>query len=324
MRTEWESSPVLIAGVAAAYVLAGKLGLLLVFVQANATAMWPTTGIALAAFLSLGYRVWPGIFLGAFLVYFSTTGSLATTLGIALGNTLEGLAGAYLVNRFAHRAHAFDRPPDVLKFAALPALVGTTVGPLLGVTSLALGGYADWAAYWRTWLTWWLGDVGGALIVAPALLLWSQNLRVRWTPAQVKEAGLMLVTLIPLFWRWVAGSHLPAQINTDSMFISLIVSGIVGVGFGLAHRLRDLCVCRRPAGDVPDLVLGDLIPRRRRAQFLHEGQEVFAPDRVGHRFARVVVDRRDEAPVAVARVGPHVHVVDEHAAVAPGERFLES
>ena len=196
MRMGWWSSPVLIAGLAAAYVLAGKLGLLLAFVQANATAMWPPTGIALAAFLALGYRVWPGIFLGAFLVYFTTTGSLATTLGIALGNTLEGLAGAYLVNRFAHRAHALDRPPDVLKFAALAALAGTTVGPLFGVTSLALGGHADWAAYGRTWLTWWLGDVGGALIVAPVLLLWSQNPRVRWTPAQAKEAGLMLVTLV--------------------------------------------------------------------------------------------------------------------------------
>src|SRR5439155_16155800 len=175
LRMGWWSSPVLIAGLAAAYFLAGKLGLLLAFEQANATAMWPPTGIALAAFLALGYRVWPGIFLGAFLVYFTTTGALVTTLGIALGNTLEGLAGAYLVNRFAHRAHAFDRPPDVLKFAALAALAGTTVSPLFGVTSLALGGHPDWAAYGRTWLPWWLGDVGGALIVAPVLLLWSQN-----------------------------------------------------------------------------------------------------------------------------------------------------
>src|SRR5206468_7073895 len=185
-----------IAFLAGVYFVAAKLGLSMAFVHPSSTAVWPPTGIALAAFLALGYRVWPGIFLGAFLVYFSTTGSLATTLGIALGNTLEGLAGAYLVNRFAHSARAFDRPPDVLKFAALAALAGTTVSPLFGVTSLALGGYADWAAYGRTWLTWWLGDVGGALIVAPVLLLWSQSPRVRWTPAQAKEAGLMLVTLV--------------------------------------------------------------------------------------------------------------------------------
>ena len=106
-----------------------------------------------AAFLLLGYRVWPGIFLGAFLANLTTAGSVATTLGIATGNTLEGLAGAYLVNRFAHGVHAFDRPQDVFKFTALAALASTTVSPFFGVTSLALGGYADWAEYGRIWLT---------------------------------------------------------------------------------------------------------------------------------------------------------------------------
>src|SRR3989441_7915847 len=127
------------------YFVAGKLGLLLAFVHASATAVWPPTGIALAAFLLLGYRVWPGIFLGAFLVNLTTAGSVATTIGIATGNTLEGLVGAHLVNRFAHGAHAFDHPLDVFKFAALAAIASTTVSPFFGVTSLALGGYADWA-----------------------------------------------------------------------------------------------------------------------------------------------------------------------------------
>src|SRR2546426_10629880 len=95
MRVPWGTTPVVIFGLAAVYVLAGKLGLLLAFVHASATAVWPPTGIALAAFLLLGYRVWPGIFLGAFLVNLTTAGSVATTIGIATGNTLEGLAGAY-------------------------------------------------------------------------------------------------------------------------------------------------------------------------------------------------------------------------------------
>ncbi len=122
MRVPWGTPPIVVLGLAAIYLLTGKLGLLLAFVHASATAVWPPTGIALAAFLLLGYRVWPGIFLGAFLVNLTTAGSLATTLSIATGNTLEGLAGAYLVNRWAHGVHAFDRPPDVLKFAALAAL----------------------------------------------------------------------------------------------------------------------------------------------------------------------------------------------------------
>ena len=74
MRVQLGTSPVVVLGLAAVYVLAGKLGLLLAFVHASATAVWPPTGIALAAFLLLGYRVWPGIFLGAFLLHFTTVG----------------------------------------------------------------------------------------------------------------------------------------------------------------------------------------------------------------------------------------------------------
>jgi PAS domain S-box-containing protein len=161
----------------------------------------------------LGYRVWPGIFLGAFLVNLTTAGSIATTLGIATGNTLEGLAGAYLANRFAHGANAFDRPQDVFTFAVLAGLASTTVSPFFGVTSLALGGHAGWAEYGRIWLTWWLGDAGGALIVAPVLLLWGQDPRVRWTLAQVNELGLLLVTLV-LVGLTVFGGVLPDTIKT--------------------------------------------------------------------------------------------------------------
>jgi len=216
MRVRWGTPPVVVLGLAAIYLLAGKLGLLLAFVHASATAVWPPTGIALAAFLLLGYRVWPGIFLGAFLVNLTTAGSVATTLGIATGNTLEGLAGAYLVNRFAHGAHAFDRPQDVFKFAVLAGLASTTVSPFFGVTSLALGGYADWAEYGRIWLTWWLGDAGGALIVAPVLLLWGQDPRAHWTLAQVKEVGLLLVTLL-LVGLAVFGGVLPITIETYAL-----------------------------------------------------------------------------------------------------------
>src|SRR5881397_1015558 len=213
MRVPWGTTPVVVLGLAAVYLLAGKLGLLLAFVHASATAVWPPTGIALAAFLLLGYRVLPGIFLGAFLVNLTTAGSVATTLGIATGNTLEGLAGAYLVNRFAHGAHAFDRPQDVFKFAVLAGLASTTVSSFFGVTSLALGGYADWAEYGRIWLTWWLGDAGGALIVAPVLLLWGQDPRAHWTLTQVKEVGLLLVTLL-LVGLAVFGGVLPITIET--------------------------------------------------------------------------------------------------------------
>src|SRR6266853_481960 len=97
---------------AIAYTLAGKLGLKLAFVNASATAVWPPSGLALAAFLLFGYELWPGVLLGAFIVNLDTAGNLATSMGIAIGNTLEPLAGAYLVNRFARGRYSFDSLQD--------------------------------------------------------------------------------------------------------------------------------------------------------------------------------------------------------------------
>src|SRR6186713_350496 len=90
----------LIGAFAIIYLIAGKIGLHLASLHASASPVWPPAGIALAGILLLGYRAWPAIFVGAFLVNLTTMGSIATSLGVAAGNTLEGLAGAYLVNQF--------------------------------------------------------------------------------------------------------------------------------------------------------------------------------------------------------------------------------
>ena len=180
---------------AAVYFLAGKLGLSMAFVHPSSTAVWPATGIALAAFLILGYRVWPGIFVGAFLVNITTAGSVLTSLGVATGNTLEGLVGAYLVLRFANGRRAFDRASDTFRFAAL-VLASTTIAATIGVTSLSLGGYAAWAQYREIWLTWWLGDAVGAMLVAPLLILWISNFRLRFKWREYAELLALLVGLV--------------------------------------------------------------------------------------------------------------------------------
>jgi len=119
-----------------AYFIAGKFGLMLASLHASASPVWPPAGIALAALLVLGYRAWPAIFVGAFLVNVTTEGNVATSLAIASGNTLEAVCGAWLVNRFAGGTTVFDRPQGVFKFA-LAAVVSTIISPAFGVTSLA-------------------------------------------------------------------------------------------------------------------------------------------------------------------------------------------
>ncbi len=185
----------LLVAIFAAYVVAGKLGLRLAFVNPSATPVWPPTGIALAAFLLAGYDVWPAILLGAFVVNITTAGSAATSAGIAAGNMLEGLVGAYLVNRFARGRRACERACDVFKLAGLAALA-STLSATAGVVSLSLDGFARWSDFWTIWSTWWTGDAVGALVVAPLALLWVANPRVRWTRRQALETAVLLVCLV--------------------------------------------------------------------------------------------------------------------------------
>ena len=200
-----------LVGVMAVYVLAGKVGLLFASVHASATAVWPPTGIALAALLVLGIRMWPAVAGGAFLVNVTTAGSIATSLGIALGNTLEAVVGCWLVERFAHGRSAFERPRGIFAFAGA-VVPGAAIAATVGVTGLVLGGFAPRADVPAIWITWALGDITGALIIAPLLILWTaghRSLALRRQPIEaltlvVSVMGIALIVfegLAPAGWR---------------------------------------------------------------------------------------------------------------------------
>ncbi|HYX68242.1 MAG TPA: MASE1 domain-containing protein [Terriglobales bacterium] len=193
---QWQDNLAAMAVLAVVYFVAGKLGLSLAFVHPSSTAVWPPAGIALAALLIFGYRVWPAILLGAFLVNLTTAGSVATSVAIAAGNTLEALLGAYLVNRFANGIKAFERALDTMKFAVLAAVLSTTLAATVGVGSLSLAGFADWARFRSIWTTWWLGDAVGDVLIAPVLILWCTAVRMRWTVAKSFEWAALVVGLL--------------------------------------------------------------------------------------------------------------------------------
>src|ERR1044071_8981806 len=172
MELRSSSRLLLISIVTLVYFIVGKFGLMLASFHASASPVFPSAGIALAALLVLGYRVWPAIFIGAFLVNVTTAGDVATSLAIATGNMLEALAGAWLVIRFAQGKNFCERPVDVFKFAVVAA-TSTVISASFGVTSLAVAGFADWTHYSAIWVTWWLGDVTGDLVFSPLVLLWS-------------------------------------------------------------------------------------------------------------------------------------------------------
>ena len=245
----------LLFGLAAVYFFAAKLGLRFAYINSSVTTVWPPAGIALAAFVLLGYRVWPAILGAAFLANVTTTGGALPSIGIAIGNTAEGLLGSYLVNRFARGGRVFDRVGDILRFTALAALVSTIVSASIGVSSLALGGLMSWADAPRVWLTWWLGDAVGDIVIAPALILWiGVKPAPRWNRAQFLEAlALAAVTalvtfamfgglfpsrhypLTVLLWPvliWVAFRFNPREATAAIVIVSAIAIGrtLQGVG----------------------------------------------------------------------------------------------
>ena len=183
-RVQWAERLERIAvhlAILALYFVAARFGLHLAFVNASATAIWAPTGIALAAVLAFGYRVWPTIFIAAFLANLATAGAIVPSLAIALGNTLEALAGAMLLERFARGRYAVRRAYGILKLAILAGMVATAISATIGVLTIMAAGQAPWPDFKSIWFTWWVGDAVGALLVAPALLLWSESTRLLWT-----------------------------------------------------------------------------------------------------------------------------------------------
>src|SRR5258706_8474270 len=234
-----------LVGLAVVYYSAAKLGLRFAYINSSVTTVWPPAGIALAAFVLLGYRVWPAILGAAFLANLPTTGAILPSIGIAIGNAGEGLLGAYLVNRFARGGCVFDRVRDIIRFTVLAALVSTTVSASIGIASLGLGGLLSSQDAPRVWLTWWLGDAVGDMVVAPALILWiGVKPRPSWSRSQVAEAialpaGTLLVAfatfggifpsrhypLTVLLWPimiWVAFRFGPREAASAMLIVSLI------------------------------------------------------------------------------------------------------
>ncbi len=153
----------------AAYFIAGEFGLAVPFTSGNVSPVWPPSGIALAAVLLWGYRVWPGIAAAAFLVNFLTPIPPIAAVGIAVGNTSSALLAGYLLNRISGFQRALTRLRDVLGLT-FTAIASPTLASSLGVTTLAVAGVRPWFGIGRAWLVWWLGDAMGILVVTPLVL----------------------------------------------------------------------------------------------------------------------------------------------------------
>lgn len=147
----------LVGAVAALYILAARAGLGLNAVSGFASLVWAPSGIALAALVLGGRRFWPGVFLGALVANALTGANALVAAGIATGNTLEAVAGAYALSRMPGFQPALDRVRDALAVIVFAAMLSTAIGATIGIMTLYFGGLVAPGAGLETWGTWWVG-----------------------------------------------------------------------------------------------------------------------------------------------------------------------
>jgi diguanylate cyclase (GGDEF)-like protein/PAS domain S-box-containing protein len=179
-----------------AYFAVAKLGLSFSSGHAIVSAVWPPSGLALAAAIVLGARVAPAIFLGALLANATGDSAIGTAAGIATGNAIAALTGAYLLSR-PDFDPALQRMRDVIALAIIGAALSTAVNATVGTGTLLASGVADAEHLWSVWRVWWLGDLTGVLLVAPALLILAGGVRrVQPHRAWIAEASLIAAALV--------------------------------------------------------------------------------------------------------------------------------
>ena len=240
VRARWDTGGVVSTlALAIAYVAVAELGFAFAFSTKQVTAVWPPTGLAVAALLLFGNRVWPGIWLGAFASNALRAEPLWAAALIAAGNTVAPLAATGLFRRFGGIRTDFERVRDVLLFALLGA-AAMLVSATNGVAILSLAGIVPWHEAAGVWWVWWAGDSIGVLLVGTTLLAWAAGIR---DPATLRdrllERGIFLLALLPVTWLSFL-SNAPARVSLypfliwsslrlrqrDTALTVLIVSGV--------------------------------------------------------------------------------------------------
>lgn len=282
--------------IAAMYFALAKASLVFASIHPSATPVWPPTGLALALTLLRGPRILPAIFIGALAANATNAGSIATSVAIAFGNTAEAFVGAWLIKLWANGRRAFQTPAGVAKFALIVAGAATPISATIGVGALSIGGFTGGADIPGIWTTWWLGDVAGAVMVAPAVVLWARApmwheawLGMTWElaflmafaaaiglfalgpvlPPSSERNALAFLTVLPLLWSALRRGQ------RDTATIALLLSAFavwgvaVGTGPFVQENLNDsllLLVSFIAATTLPSLGLSAAVASQERAR----------------------------------------------------------
>ena len=287
---------------AVVYVLLSRIGPALMPIHGFASLIWPDSGVSLAALLLGGYRLWPGVAIGALVTELWLGAPPLVALAIAAGNTLEAVAGTFALRRIARFQASLDRLSDVLGLAVLAGIVCVTIGATVGTLSLALGTHLA-VPLLSTWLVWWAGDTMGVLLITPLVLSWARGPRPSPRPLDVVEVGALAIVLgggsalifaqppttlwiylfrpymlsLPLLWATLRFGVRGAATGMFAVAVTAILGTVTGHGIfthgDLFENLATLQVFLFAAA-LTNLILGAVVAERASAQrSLQESEE---------------------------------------------------
>lgn len=201
---------VAIVVIAAVYLVTARLGLLLAVEDGVVTAVWPPSGVALAALLIYGRGVWPGIWLGSFVANLwpllernpspNLFVAVIVSAILAAGSTGAAWFSARILGQFSQAKASMTGVRQVGSFLLYGGLLGCLISSINGATALCLSGLSPMAAWLEIWLTWWMGDALGVLLFTPVLLVWVQrDERFKLKHPVEAVVGLSLLTAAAAF-----------------------------------------------------------------------------------------------------------------------------
>ncbi len=208
----------------AIYLVAAQFGLSLGAVSGFATLVWLPSGIAVAALLLFGSRLWPAVTIGAFLANLLNGAPLFVALGIGIGNTLEAIACIYLLKRKNFR-NSFNHIRDVYLFIFTGVPLSSGISATIGVTSLLLGSIVSHQSYYITWISWVMGDAISMLVIVPFVMTWKVLPRIKISLRRVIEA-VALVTLL-----FIVGMIVFFPTNVDYPITYLVFIPLIWTSF---------------------------------------------------------------------------------------------
>lgn len=174
------------------YFISAKMVAPLSLVESGSVfAIWPPTGIALASLFLFGYRIWPGIFIGAFALNMTLT-PLFPSVQIAITNTLGPLFGFWLLQQYSSK-NIFDTTKAMV-FFFLSIILASVITASGGIFALWSHGLLPQSAVVHVWLGWFLGDLIGFLLITPILV--SVRIEPSFMLRLFSVEGLLMLTML--------------------------------------------------------------------------------------------------------------------------------